>query len=114
MRFEVFSARQPYLLGLAIQADGQVAVYVPFGGERSHRITPGSKYLVEGSVELDRTSTDELLVMILSSAPVTAEVARQAAQRAFREAGGRLRSIGQLNLPGEQLLRLLPRQTGSP
>jgi hypothetical protein len=110
LRFEVFSDAHTHVLGLSMRPDGQVSVYAPFGGVASVPLTRGRAQVLPGSVVLDDGAGDELLVFVFSRGPVTADAARRRAREALGAAGGRLREVRRLDLPGEQKLRLLTRE----
>jgi hypothetical protein len=110
LRFEVFSEHHAHVLGLSIQADGEVSVYVPFGGQASQQLAPGRARVLPGSVLLDSEGGDELLVFVFSKEPIVAAIAREKAREAFADAGGKLSGIKHLGLEGEHRLRLLRRE----
>jgi hypothetical protein len=112
LRFEVLSVEHSFLMMIALRSDGEVSIYAPFEGRQSLRIPVRKAVLLEGSITLDDSKLDELLVVLLSKVPISAIAAKAAAARALREAKGNLRVIGRLELPGEQLLRMLPRAGG--
>lgn len=115
LRLELFSHRLPYVLALGIEAGGKVSVYAPWTGARSHKITPDKATVLPDSVILDDSPHDELLVVLLSSKPLSVATAREAANRAYREAGRDLRRVTGLGA-GEaaHLVHLLTRERTRP
>jgi hypothetical protein len=108
IRFEVFPGAHGYVMVLALRSDGHVSVYAPFDGEQSLPVTPHHRHLLDGSIVLEG-KRDELLIVVLSDAPVAADAATAAVEAAFGRAGGRLDRTHGLNLDATVHLRLLHR-----
>jgi hypothetical protein len=111
IRFEVYGGGAGYVLVLGLQGDGQISTYVPFDGERSVPIATNRAVTMPGSIILDDSTADELLVVLFSRAPLKAPRARAALRAAFDSARGDLAGVGRLDLAiAGQHLRLLERQ----
>ena len=110
LRLEIFSEDLPHLLVISIQEDGETSCYVPFSGRRSAKIPVGRRTLLEGSLVLDDSDQDELLVFLFSQRPLEAKAAKTAARSAYRAASGRLSGIKGFDLGDRQHLRRLRRK----
>jgi hypothetical protein len=102
------------VLVVSIQADGQASVYFPFRGRRSLPLDSDGEVALPGSVIMDDSTSDELLVAIFTSTPLSSRRALAAARKAYASSGERLEKIGRLPLDGDQSLHLLRRGEGAP
>jgi hypothetical protein len=111
VRFQVFSSARRNVLVLALEPAGKASIYYPFDGRASAPLAPGGVRTLPGSVILEGTE-DELLIFVLSDEPIAADRATRAARRALDAAGGDLAAVRRVDLPGDQVLRLLRKGGG--
>ncbi len=110
LRFKVFSDRFSHVLVLGLDIEGQVEVYVPWGGQESTSILPGRMTVLgKESVVLGESGGDELVLVLFSARPIQSASAMDQVRTAFLAAGHDLRAIRKVPLAEVTLTRLLRR-----
>ena len=94
-----------YALALSIDEAGEVTPLVPESGG-SVRVEDAETAWFPEAWEFTGAGA-EAVVLILTDAPLTVDEAREAAHRAYEQAGGDVQQLPALALPGEQFQRIL-------
>ena len=106
LRIGYTAAAHRFLLSLSIDDRGEVTPLYPEGGQSlpvAEGAPSATRYLPD-SVELTGAGMERIIV-VLSDQPVDVEAARRAAHAAYDRAGGDLRRLPRLGLPGEEFSR---------
>jgi hypothetical protein len=101
IRFVVSAAEPGHLVILGLDAAGTVSVYLADGSD-PHRIAPGARQAMPGSILLDATPGAERLVALECAARFPVADAVDAGRRALGAAARDPRRAGPLGLPGCQ------------
>jgi len=95
-----------YVAAISVDAQGEVSALYPEAGS-SLPATPSAQLTyLPGSLEFTGRGSKKVIV-VLSDAPLAVTQLTQAAQAAFRQAGGDVSRLPPLALPGEQFQRTL-------
>lgn len=78
LRFSVRSGGQRFFFLVGVDANGAVAAYHPYGGERSVEVPVGREHLLPGSLVLDDAKGVEHLVGLFSDTPLSLAEVRAA------------------------------------